>query len=1227
MTIFEFINENVLNLVDFFISLKLGTILTIIGILSTFLTRDIFAYIILVIGIEVIWFKIWLKKYYTENFNKLVNVNDFYREDKILNEFTIETENFRRSMNKINEFILSSKNILFIHALGGQGKSHLLRKIAQGSLDGRKILFVDYSINKNYLNEIKSKRKYLLILDDADRRLPEAESLIYDFIKKNNIKLILSSRNSGFDDVFNIIKKLKLEGLYDEIELPKWSKDDLIELFRRMIGEERHDEEKIVNNYTNPFLVVMIAKKILNDPNFNPDDFEERFVNDIENDTQICTQELLEDKIEDFLINMALIVPFPENNTEIIDTLSTKLNLSEKEIASAIQKLKDKRILKANEGIIRFDPDLTGEAYLAYKLKKSDSEKKIKELMDSWASNKRIFRNLIEIVDIGPFDYNNYIRDALKVNINAWIRKVIEKAEITDDYTKIKILDDLKEVCQTLPEKSIQLINSYLNSPPLHSTDLEVIGWGLEKSAPTTDNYGPIILKLINNKHLRKEILNSILNLSYKKIKGMYSNYMPNYLIKTALSPLNNNLDQIIESFNIFLDWLEEPDTEKLNLIKEGLLETFSGVHTLEEFNHKEIKIHKFVQEDVPNIIQMRDGGLKIVEKMLNHSLLKVKCEGIIISGEMDRDRTIDEENLPLADRIREEREKIVELIGNLINHDNDFILLNEIENLFLRWWALEKEGTTEVRNYLMDISRPIEYIAFKFFLSGLVIENFTQFENDAPIKGRWKWFVNQKTEYLNRKYDPEYYKNFVKELDNQYESKREVLKLLKLLDDQISFYKMEHATPLIYSWVIINKNLFQSIRNNNALWIEVPERFKEDIDIALVEKDEKHLNIIANEVFNKLPYTPAIEIRKFLKAMGRFSSDPRTINLWLSKLLNEGNYEARVLTLSYLNFIFDQREDYDSIAKFTRFVISKESKLSDEIVNQLEIILFLLKKNRDSIKKHNLNDLNKEIIRKLNFVPDLRDTEEILDFVFTDIDTIISFLNCRFYIYEGFIHKEVDIQSFTFKKRLKIKLNKFFEQMVLMIKYRNCRTDEKNIKGYEPIPYNRIDFKDVFNSYKDFEKFFDYCLDKYNENALWELYLYDLMSHVSKTINKTSERLYIEEYIEKQIKIDKILNAIEAIQFLPFEMGKIPLIIKISHRSLKSKQQTLTKLEEVLLSMSTLENRIYSISPGEAPESLVKKREIFETLCNETNSPELISIFNKCLDQINAKIEWHMNR
>jgi hypothetical protein len=376
-------------------------------------------------------------------------------------------------------------------------------------------------------------------------------------------------------------------------------------------------------------------------------------------------------------------------------------------------------------------------------------------------------------------------------------------------------------------------------------------------------------------------------------------------------------------------------------------------------------------------------------------------------------------------------------------------------------------------------------------------------------------------------------------------------------------------------------------LRNQQELWQTIPRRFKNEIDLALVESDETHLNRMAEDIFADIADAPIDKIENFLKWISRHPIDKSMLDCYLSQLIENGSGEVRSQTVLYLlNYIFKYKNDIQFIIKHLKSAVSKEVTFSEGMIHNLELILDSLHEELDSIKDNSLDEFKEQIREKISDIPviDYR-AETIIDFAYDSVDSIISFVNYRL------------------QKRINI--------------IRNDKNGS-SIKGYDAIPYNGINcVAGKIRNFADYEKFMDGVFDWYEKyKILREFDLIYLVKPLAQLINVSTSRLYLEEYIENQIQCDNIKKAIIASNFLNLSDNTISIIVKVAEKGIES---GLT--DEVRGMLKPFPSGLYSSS------ILVGRKELFEKIIQIANNPILKSLVRERINMIKKDIEQDLRR
>ncbi len=530
----------------------------------------------------------------------------FGQEQHLLPVSATENPKFRVYIESAKEFILNDKmNDLVISAPGGYGKSHLLREIAKISHEidtSRSLRIVEPSYRKiedAIQDEIVSGRRYLLMFDDADRYLEEVSPFLA-FAKSQgmSIKVILGTRTSGLQSIQRVIGDLRCEESYMEVCISDWSKDDLIHLLQLAAEEDKlKDEELIVSLYPNPFIIVWIGRQIKGKDTTDIATLKEKMVNDINYETEKCPF-LNKGKITSFMLTLSCIVPFSNNDSRVIETLSKHFGIDKYSVSMSIDQLLKSGVLREVGKSLRFNPDMKGYLYLAYNLEKDSDDYTIKSLIKTWLPifTERVLINLSAASKYGDL---SVIREILADIINTWINET----DGTSGYERKKRLNLLSKIAPLMPEESLNLIYAYLNSKTPVSKDFGEL-------APNLDDYRPTIIELIRNPDIRREVIELLRDLKRRDIQGTYSNDKAKALMRECISPLYNHADLIKETLDILSTWLvKDISSFEIALISEAISEMLAGTHEYTRFVIGRVEFGETALLDVPEVRKLRDNG------------------------------------------------------------------------------------------------------------------------------------------------------------------------------------------------------------------------------------------------------------------------------------------------------------------------------------------------------------------------------------------------------------------------------------------------------------------------------------------------------------------------------------------------------------------------------------------------------------------------------------------
>lgn len=1101
---------------------------------------------------------------------------------------SVETNDLKKYITKIKQFISSNNKLLIIHSPGGYGKSHLLREIAQNAyqIDSTRqtwLVSAGYRDIKDAIQEeIFNERKYLLIFDDADRNFESVKPLL-NFIRKGDIdiKLILSLRSSGIYLLQRLLEETKGSEIIEEIKIVEWGKDDLIKLLRATTGKSKvKDEESIAVYYPNPYIIVWIGSQLKGKAISDISKLKEKFVGDINYEVRQCLKDVIDKEIEKFIFVLACIIPFNIKDIELLNKIVAEISLDSESLTKAVDRLMEAGVLRKIGRMIRFNPDMKGDIYLQHKLKDFDREF-LKDFILKWVSicPENIFTN---IGSASRYGESNIVKEILF----EFLDKCIEDVDKTPGSQRKNILELVEKITFLVPERIINLLFSYLEYPSSPETDPNYKKLNIEKIELNTDDYGPVILELMKIPSFNKVVICIIEKIAGLNIIGRYDNYKPSSLISKYISPLKNNPEVILSKLDIFNSWLNNPSNTRIDLLESSLSELLAGTHGFSEPFLGGLTLGEKPLIKHPKVIEIRNKTISILKNMLSGNNLDMQIKaleitkniGVSVMGRLPK------EKLPLYEIFKKERKELVEEIGSIINLKTDFKLLSEIEDLFIEWWAQEKPGTENVVNFLRKFPYANEYLIFRWFYSREYdIKKFSDYENLAPKENKWDWFVKN---IMSFKWQVkiEYFSSIVEELNKKYLREDDILIFLGDLDRRLSSFKSDFPALFIICWVKVNPKVFRKIRETKKLWAKVPDRFKDEIDKGIVTICPDHLSILANEILDNPLSIKLRKIDLFLMLIAENLPESKW-KMWIKELIKKGNSEIRATIASRLYFIFKKNKDVNTILNFLIDIFSIEKELSQFLINSLAFYLKEINKAIDSEESHLKKlKLTKILLKKLKDYPSLSyESQEILEFCELNIDKMIDFIDYR-------LNKEKD--------------------------------NLHNRKDFEAIPHKGIKcLNNLVNSFGDYYKFVEKFIVWHNAKLfLTNLDIKNLFEPLESKKEKDSEEAYLIKSIKELIKENWFVNAIICGEVLPLSIETADLFLEISQKGISN---NLYNEVQNLLFCKTLPGDIVWSSPV----IFFEIKNIFNQMLNKIEPGRLNNLIRECIETIERHIKDDIER
>ncbi len=702
----------------------------------------------------------------------------FENSEPHLSEATL-TQKFEVYKTNFEQFIQSDAKVLEIHAVGGNGKSHLLKYFCSFTIDYIPLIFTKTLNIEEDLNKLDQDKKYLLVFDDIDRFLESniLVSLLSYTVHNPNIKLILSYRTASKTIVQAIFRKYQ-NIQKQEIEII-WTQDEIISLIKSLNAEidDKH-VLKIAHTFNNnPYLITQAIQGKIE----TIKDFSKKIIDDAQN--ALSDFSLSAKEINDLLFELSLLVPISQNHVD-------------KKFKDIIAKLEERKILRLLNSKYRFNPDIQGDLFLAYYIDENQSsfEAKIEESLGIFSDT--VFTNLSYAL---VYNKSDILQTFLKNIITKWITNKEYNSEYLVYINKIVFYVPMESflyldaLTRELSAKENKHIVSTLDDLVSKITDEG--DFNTDKNAINLGSIEPIISKLIwmvkNNvdcngleiKHILS-YLSSEFVLSFPK--PYYANHTLESIFGKLVSPLNTrNFEIIVTALEIMRAWLKETKTNdrKIHLLIKSIRSLLSA--TFEETSSDGFSF-SFGQTAL-NL--QHAGNLKIINKakdilleMLDHDnnkILSLAVDAIGSIGGLHHESLSEESQQFYSDLKKQALVKVLDVLKK----KHEFYILSKIEHMVIKilTFHTEKDEALEI---LQAIDRSNEYLLYQL-VNGVdfLIIDFESFYAEYLKRTDIKKWMFDSTYRVNKLNPSEPELQIVKSLSTQHQNPMEIVNLLNKLN------------------------------------------------------------------------------------------------------------------------------------------------------------------------------------------------------------------------------------------------------------------------------------------------------------------------------------------------------------------------------------------------------------------------------------------------------------
>jgi hypothetical protein len=1118
-------------------------------------------------------------------------------EKQLLPDSGDEINGFRLCLAKAEDFVRSSdSSILLIHGPAGHGKSHLLREIARGAhrVDGGRQCWMvragQRRMDQAVQDELVAGRRFLLLLDDADRFPDDVRTLVsLCRHQRQCMKMVLASSAAGIRTIRDILLELQCEQLCEELGVERWSKDDLVQLLRISSAQESvQDEQAIAATLANPFLIVWAGRRIRSDSSIDLGDLKSTFINQLNHDARVCLSKTLNgDEVRHFMVDLATMVPFPRDHDVLRRTLAERYGFSDRTLVRVLDKLECAGVLTQTGRIVRFDPQVKGELYLAFELEAARDADKVESLLQTW------------MLVCGPSALTNLCAAGRHVDlphVATALSRIVQGWTLIPQQTppreRTARLSALVQLSRLIPEDCVDLLHAYLDEDRRLPGGAGNGARPKEASLPSPDDYGPALSELVSIPSIRRHVVLAIEKLAALPRETLYHNYSAPFLIRRCVSPIYNSAALVDRTLDTLAFWVESPDGVRIKLLSAALSELLAAAHEYSRSYGDRVELGAKVLKVSPEILQTRDKALGILEAMLMHVSQEVKVAGIDVTADLGQAwmAKVSDVELPLSGRIAEERGRLVAVIAGLIGPTADFELLNAIENLFLDWWAMERPGTEGVSKHLVEFPRTPEYLVYRHYVSPeRAVMDFQSLAAQAPVDGRWPWFVDN-VRMRPSHWRTEDFAGLVGVLATEFPSETEVVGLLNDLESHISAHSVWAQPPIVRCWVGESPDVFARIRSDGTLWPRVPDRFKREIDIALGSTDTAALAAQAEELLSTVPDISSPSLDALLISILLSDVDRTIVHGWMSDLIAKATPDQCCSIIFRLPFIFVGSENAGHLADLLTVALSQHGDVLAKCTTSVWVAVRRALEHRESLDPDCVAELGAALLQALQEVPRLEfHARDLLKFALDGIDSAVEFVEHRLLMAARLSEGKA--------------LDEPFEAFPYM-------------DNVEAIPLQ-------VSSLHDFAVIMDLLLTWSSRPGVRvALGVETLTETVAALRDQDTGRLYLQDFAEACVEFGEISKALEAARFLPLQPDTAEFLVAVAENAIQTGEAW--KAEALLRHHMRGPGRLMYWA-GELSGSeglLTNRRDLFETMYQRAPGGQLRSIIKRCRDALGAELE-----
>ena len=635
-----------------------------------------------------------------------------------------------------------------LHGIGGTGKSHVLRLIAQRLvaqpntivrvISGCRGASLIEDVSVDLLLDASSR--VVLLLDDAERFPGSLLEQLATLVRRDSrFHAVVTCRTVAVESCRTRMG-VELRVPFTLHEVPALSESDLVTFVSRLAPThcpEAHEVRAAIRQFRGvPYLLKLWAEAH-EIGGLSPEQIRNVFSVIVSKCTRSCRSVLdgliQEPKQSRLLGAIAASTPFLPDSGAAINAVASVSSCTTDDVSLAISKLEQGGVLRRVGRSLRFNPDTVGDLLFTQEMRDDGFQR----LVIEHCLPLNPAGLIASVAAAGNWGNTSTAGQVAATILNSWRQDLAMSAwwNAQDRFRQVA------QICLLAPVDALALCRAHLESAgSLYRPDDDPDRRGLLGAFRNVDD----TLGILGRRGLQREGILGLL----AEVASQFS--------ATARKPLDDLVTKLFRPLRgpvrLMVDDLRRLSAE-IRPGKEGDLSAWIAVKACSEVlasahednfsDERSYTIRTRALADSPGVRELRSSAIEVLSSLVKGERF---TDAIAVAESIGESRGMppigDVDALPLGPLFHEERDTFLSMLDHVDLSRWGLSDLHSLDQLMLQWWANQQsEGLSS--KVLQRIPRTIAYRLFTRLVNHMPIEDFSEVIDVAPADQRWRWLID----------------------------------------------------------------------------------------------------------------------------------------------------------------------------------------------------------------------------------------------------------------------------------------------------------------------------------------------------------------------------------------------------------------------------------------------------------------------------------------------------